>query len=147
MTRCLTQSQGRYPLKLPNTGNRGLPRNAYSWTPVSYLHSAQKSPQRNGEQGKTSRDSPVLFPDNVYIRAPLLKLKDLQLPLLCFAQFNYIAVTFSTISMVSFFVPPLFRLFSKKASRSHKAKQGQEEPRDSLHPLRQSPGSPGLKHR
>lgn len=122
LTHCLTQSQGRCPLKLPNTGNRGLLRNAYSWTPVSYLHSAPKSPQRNGEQGKASRDSPVLFPDNVYIRAPLLKLKDLKLPLLYFAQFNYIAVTFSTISIVSFFVPPLFSSFLQESKLKPQSK-------------------------
>lgn len=72
------------------------------------------------------RAIPVLLPEHLQSRALMLKLKLSQLPLLPLAQFNSIAIAFSTMSTVPYFSSSLYFTFSppKKAEALNKAEPG-----------------------
>lgn len=74
LTHYFVHSRRRYLLKPPNSGSQGLLQDAYSWTPVSYLQGARKSPERKGKQGKTPWDRCV-SPDNIRVTALVLRLR------------------------------------------------------------------------
>lgn len=117
-------------LKLPDTGNQELLQIIHSWN-QQVVHRELGNAHK---ETAPRRSILVLPPEHLQSRALMLKLKESQLPLPSLAQFNSIAVAFSTISTVSYFFPsPLIHLFSTKESWSPKAKQSQENLTTSPH--------------